>query len=483
GDFKITQAAMFGTADAPYTSPPLSEKTVAILARLLFLTPAQVSILGYFLFPFILAIIFYSLFWSITRSKAVAALAPLAILLASSVAMDPRNLLYFFSSASKIWADVYNRPIHPQVSSIYFYGWLLLFHLWSVRPTWLKTLSGGVLLGLLFYVYPFSWTVAVVILGITFIFKLWQKDRLRIYQLFGMGAVALLVSSVYWLNTYQLATNPLWTLMKQRFVIFHSHQAIWSNLLFLDLIGLGVFYFFRRSPRVNFGFLTTVTLSLVIVINQQVITGIRMFPGHWHWYYAVPWTIFLWIYFACELLKNKKTLKVLFVAAAAVFIIVFGYATERSYYLRFKDRSISYQRYVAVYDWLSGHAPAGSVVLADDKFSERLPIFAPLYHYTWQGADELYAVSNDQIKRGFFVKIYLQGAVSDNLDKYINASTSELQILLSGYYRRYADNCDVCYTQEEIKQLQQEYRDFLKKDFEQQIKQYKIDYAVWDEQG
>jgi len=481
GDLKITQASMFGTADMPYTSPPLAEDTVAGLARLLRLTPAEMQFFGYFLFPFLLGLIFYFLAWKVTGSKLVAILTPLGIILGSSIVMDFHQVQYLFSELSRLWINVYNRPIHPQVSSIYFYGWLTLFYANLVRPSKYKLVASGVLLGLLFYVYPYSWTVAVTLLGLYIVFSFVKKNFPRGKNLLFMLGIGLAVSSGYWINYWQLAHQPLFPLIREHFVIYTSHEFSWSNLLFVDFLVLAVF-FWRKLKDEKFYFFLFMFLALLTVINQQVITGIRMFPGHWHWYYIVPFSIFFLVYAALTEL-TRRALHQAFAFFAIVFLILFSYAAQYQYYLRYKDQVLSYQRFGPVYEWLSTNAVPGSVVVADDKFSERLSIYAPLYHYTWQGADELYLITNERIKHGFFTKLYLQSVGSENLDEHINAGTSELQILLSLYYRRYAQNCVVCHTQEEIETLKQEYLEFLDKDFRTELNRYQVNYAVWDSAG
>lgn len=481
GDWKITQASIQGSSDAPYASPPLGENTVAVLAHLFGFTPGKMQLAGYFLFPFVLGLLVYSLAWKVSGSKLVGALAPLGIILGSSIVMDFHQLKYLFTDPSRLWINPYNRPIHPQVSSIYFFAWLGLFYAYLIRPNKIKLAAAGALLGLLFYVYPYSWTVAATLAGLYIVASFLRKNFAQAKALLLMLAGGSVISAGYWWNVWQLGQNSLFELLKQHFVIYSSREFLWSTLLFVDFLALALF-FWRKPKDEKFRFFLLMFLSLAIVINQQLITGIKMFPGHWHWYYIVPFSIFFFTHALFALLKPvilRRSIGVL----AAVFLVTFGLFAQQAYYDRYKESVISYQRFGPVYEWLGQNVAKGEVVVAEDKFSERLPIYTPLLHYTWQGADELYLITNERIKHGFFVKLYLQGVKDENLDKYIHAGTAELQILLSLYYRRYAQACDVCYTQEAIEGLKREYREFLQKDFEAELKQYKINYAVWDPVG
>ena len=49
-----------------------------------------------------------------------------------------------------------------------------------------------------------------------------------------------------------------------------------------------------------------------------------------------------------------------------------------------------------------------------------------------------------------------------------------------GYYTLPRHDCYACFSEPELQQLKDDYREFLQHDFNANLKKYKIDYALWD---
>ena len=480
GDYAITQATIKSNVKPkPFTSPPLAENFVALVAKILNLKPEQMVVVGNFLFPALLTLILYAIAWKLSESKLLALLTAAVVLISSNILFDPRQLLSLVSAPEGLFANAYLRPIHPQISSLFFYSWFLLFIHWLWQPrTWLLVVC-GVTFGLLFYIYPYSWTLAACILGILFVISLIQKNSERAWRLVGIGIIGFAVSLFYWKNFWELLHHPMYEEMRKRFVILASRKPLWSDLLALDSFALLVI-FWRKFSNKTILVLGAVISSLWLLINQQVISGIRLFPGHWHWYYVVPITTLILLLFVKFLTRRFPKIWYLFAVIVLSITIANGIVSQSTYAKKHLSPYKEYQRYMLAYEWLNKNISTGSVILSDFEFSKRLPVYTSHFRYAYQSTDELYLITREQMKSGYFTTLLFQGATFDNIGEYIRQDTLALREILLGYYRQYAEDCFQCYSEGELEQLRKEYVEFYNDDFETRLKQYPVDYVVTD---
>lgn len=482
GNYKATSAGVYEYKNLPYTFPPGPEITVNVFARLFRLDVSQMIIFSNFLFPFLLYLVFYFLFLNMSDSKLIALSSAAAIILLSNFVFFPKNFSNFFFHPSQITIIPYNRPIHPQVSSVYFYLWLLWFWLWLKLGKGKYLILAGLMFGLLFFIYPFAWMLAVAIQGLLVFYFLLNKNFEKSKSILLSVGIGLIVSIPYWVNFFHLIRHPLYSALIKHNGFYNSREPLFGALLVLDLIFLGALY---RLKKLTLAFLLTavVIVSGIILTNQQVITNFRFFPGHWYWYYITPFSIFLTIFTIFSFLSKRKIL----VDTLAIMIIALGLVSgaisQQNYYRAEKTTAYETQRYAKVFEWFQTNSLPQSVVLAADPFALMLPAFTANNHYLVDVRDVLSLIPEDRIRHSFFVKIYLEGAGAENIDQYINQKTPDLIQVLYGYYRRYAYGCTECYPEEDLIALKQEYLEFLKKDFQSELKKYKIDYVVIDRQN
>ena len=58
-----------------------------------------------------------------------------------------------------------------------------------------------------------------------------------------------------------------------------------------------------------------------------------------------------------------------------------------------------------------------------------------------------------------------------------------LMYTLFGYYNLYRNDCYACFTDSELQQLRDDYQAWLQQDFQANLRQYRIDFALWDTQS
>src|SRR3989344_5116927 len=152
-----------------YVQQPLPAMIVAFLGQSLGISARDVNVLTKFLFPALLTVIVYSFFSGLTGRKDIAILMTVFVMFvqATWIFLNPGSWLPFLLKGEFRGTDYnfisYARPINPQVSSIFFFGYLLsiwrfLFTQISKKSEKIYGIVSAVILGLSFYVYFFTFS-------------------------------------------------------------------------------------------------------------------------------------------------------------------------------------------------------------------------------------------------------------------------------------------------------------------------------------
>ena len=486
GHYKISSPELYEYKNKPYVQPPFPEIAMAISGKILGLSARQIITLAKFILPFFFYLVLYFLILSTTKNKMLSLTGPVIIILATYFIFRPKEIFYLLTfQFEKIKGFIdYYRPVNPQFSSLIFFTWLLIFYHWLKKQKTVLYLGAIITLGLMFYTYPYSWMLAYSIIGFLILFSFNRKTNLKplTKKLVLVLVLSFIISLLYWLNFYQTINDPLYDMLKKWNAFFKSHLPIWSNLLFLDFI-IFVLLFWKKEKNINFYFFFSVFLALGFVINQQIVTGIKFHPGHWHWYYTTPFSILLLLWVFYSLIKKNK--KLIIITSIILLIIGFSNGVIRQYndYQSKKEEAISLQKYKSVYDWFNSNTDKDDVVLADDKLSANFPVYTHNNVYLSQYA-ELFFTPPERFENKFLTRLYLQEVNKENIDQYVNIQNRDVFVILLGFLRQKAGQCgrsQECFSQEELNGLKEKYFELRDNgDFEQLLKKYRLDYAVQD---
>lgn len=486
GHYSIANHDLYEYKNKPYVQTPLPEIMVAIVGRILGISAAQIVSFGKFLFPFLLYLILYLFVRGVTENTKLSIAVPAAIILASNLIFFPADILKLFSShfGELHGINLYSRPINPQISSLIFFIWVYVFYKWLKNKSHILYIFSVLLLGLFFYVYIYSWMLAYVLIALLIFISFFNK-RMRQYfplqKLLLMLALSFILSIPFWINYYALQYDPWYGLLQKHYGFYKTYAPIWSDLLLVDFVILFLLYR-KKNKDLNFYIFLSIFLSLYLVINQQVITGIRFFPGHWHWYYTTPFSILLFLWYTNTIiLKYHLMFSKIFLGFIIIFSFLNSFIKQNNLYYIFKEDLIYNQKYADVFGWLDTNTNNDDVVLTHGALNLNLPIYTHNNSYIslW---GQLYLVPEERIRDITFTHLYLQGVNEKNIDAFITFKDRFVRLMLFGYYKMRAEHCSHdCYSEEEINTIKKNYLDFYKNvNFEEFLKKYKIDYAVWD---
>jgi hypothetical protein len=225
---------------------------------------------------------------------------------------DLLNFIAFLRGARQNSA-IFLRTPYPQLSMILF----ALFLLCLVRLVRTSTVAAGVWFGILlamnFLTYFYSWTYALMFIGMTG-FLLLTADLLP-----GLGLPVpsiknsryIFVALVGGTTISILLTIPVWAGIINKNPAIHAlfirnsgtlghHPELKSSSLLLVL--LVVLLLWRNTRWANRWLAVVYLSSSLLVMNIQVITGKTTQPGHWAAYYIQP----LFLLFLIDFLWTLK---------------------------------------------------------------------------------------------------------------------------------------------------------------------------------
>jgi len=476
GHYMLGNSSWVEGKDLPYLFTPLSENITSFTGQIFGLNLINTIILDRLVFSAFVFLLIYILIYQFTKRKSIALVASTTVLLSTNLINPIAIWDLLVNQQTHTSFLLFSRLITP-VNLSFFFGFLLLFWFFLQKRKLVYGISSGIILGLSFYTYPYTWTFLFAFLGCLFIIYIYKKKWTKIKNIILVSFIALLVSVPYFWNLWQAMHHPLYKELSERFSIIKTHTP---QLGATTLILLAVFLlFFRRKNKDRYYFCLGLVLTTLIVLNQQIITGIVMIPDHYHWYYNTPLAIIFIIIIIFELFKNK------FVKFGLIGLILFvnfynAYMIQTSFYQRREPIAIQDQRYGPIFEWLYNNTQKDQVVMGDDITSCSIPAYTPLNtvscedgHYTLAGSEE------STIER-IFLTIRLNRLKKEEAKEYFFENRANISAKIYGsYYRKKMGDYDLI-PDEKIDFLVGRYKEFLDIPLKDILKKYQTDYLLWD---
>jgi hypothetical protein len=413
---------------------------VALPSRWLGLSASTVFMILPALCAFASSLIIFWLLWLLTGDERFsAASVPIilgfgTLIAGQGIARHVPNLNYLIPlwiSKSVSPPSLYHLPFlrlyQPAVAFPLFFAlcalvWLALTRA-SRQQSVVAATGAGLLFALLIFSYFYLWTAAAAWLAC--VCALWvtfrKSERKRAIIVFGLVSVVAAVALV-----------PYFTMLSRRAATVDAAQALVFthgpdffrfpeivSLLVLLMIGAGAWrrIFEWRDPLMLLA--ASFALSVLVVFNQQIITGRSLQPIHYQWFIAnyctlvaLVLTVALWWRRSGTRLRfpDRRLMLIAIAALVWAFAEVWLAASVSFDY----NRGIDEGKPVA--DRLSQLAPVGGaptaaplVLMADLKLADRLPTDAP-EAVLWAPRMLVFpAVSEAENRERFWQQLYYLG--------------------------------------------------------------------------
>ena len=410
-------------AHEPSATWSYSEWLLALPSRFFDISVPQLSLLYKFLLPAFATLCAYACLFFMSKSRVWSAAGGITLILGSALVntSDIINLL----TGNEVYTQFlgYSRPINPQFSGIVFFVYFLsLFATLKYRNRTLFVVT-GLISALAWYVYFYTATFilamnSVVIVGYIvhavilkyghiipqsiarFLRKIFIQENpadsdlgavLHLLKNMVMATGISIVGAIPFMwATYRLMSSPYYGELARVAHITASRTPVLSTAWVATLcIVMGTVWIYTRhkdNPERAFPAFTRICIYMIlatgIAVNQQVITGIVVQQGHYHWYTNAPLFVFMiWIciFTLISFSPVSNTLKKVgtYIVAGICFITVMSYGIlvqYSSYKVRFAETAQA-QRFAQVLDWLKAYTEPESTVLAHNDISELIPIY------------------------------------------------------------------------------------------------------------
>lgn len=359
--------------DVPNIYFTVSESLLALPGDLLGISAAKLNLIYKFVLPGLVFLLVYFLLYRLLGrrmwSLAGASLVVMGNLLLS--VPDVLHMLKFEMVYSEF--SLFSRPVNPEFSSIVFFSYLHLL-LYAIRSNKTKFyIILALLFGSSFYFYFYSWTFILSLNVCLAIVLFFYKDfrpmswKIVVATVLGLilGARALVELVAVKVHPFTVDLAGIYDVVSHRPII--SMAGVFITALF-------TFYFWKQKPRkIEDYFLLGLLVATFASVNQQVITGILMQSGHYHWYFNTPIFIAVLVYLGAEKIPNNfaKIIPILLIFLS----IISASFVQHSSYVYHKEEVVEQQDFAQIFDWLNNNTTRDSVVLASDSMSFLVPAY------------------------------------------------------------------------------------------------------------
>lgn len=472
------------TKGQPYAIPGLGEIMVAAVGHVTHMDAASVSVFSKFLFPFIIALLIYILAYTLFKSRGAALLGTAAAMLGDNLLSGLSPWLAILHGSSEASGFLtFARPINPEVSAVFLFGALLVlyrgFFERAVPRTW-EVVVVGVVTGASWYISPYAFTFLGMTIALLWIWSLLRRDHAFSMRTFATGAIALACLSPFVINYLHLHASPWYAALAMRQGVVHTHAPLLSVWLIL-LLGAVVFAWPKRYVASR-PFFIIATLALWILTEQQVVTGLSLQPGHYHWYVTKPLIgliVGMYAAYVADRFLRRESLRVFAVGAVLTVLFYNAALVQTSSYLAAYDTARAAQNYMPVLTYLNTR-PHEETVWADPTLSLYIPIYtehnAPNNDYSL-----FYLNPQSFYEDRLFLNYRLAGLSPDTALQTFTKDRAAISLRLFGIYYRDAEGSYAAIPNSILSTLAQKYQTFYSRPVQDVFRELGITMLVVDD--
>ncbi len=281
---------------------------------------------------------------------------------------------------------MWNRTLSPEINFIPLALFLVFY--FAKFSFWKREIGLAALAGTLFYVYPYYWTFALVLLAVSDLLEFWKQKKI-IWKYFYKYLIIIGIASWYAVHLWQIHQLPYYQETMVRIGALHSRwPAGWYTQVVL-LASLAVFFGLKKYvfPKINLmmqadGTWDKIIAGLIaglVVLNQQLITGMQLeFNSH---YISIIlfFLVAFWGSLVYLLLRNSGSYRNIFVSVC--FFMIIGLVSVRIYAISADFGSGGYVAGMAdeVVGWFLKNQIQDKVVYAPEDLGDDINLWTNNY--------------------------------------------------------------------------------------------------------
>ena len=478
--------------------PPTAETVYVFLGRILGLSLPDVMILTKFLFPALLFLLVYNLVRNMTEEPN----SPITVLYGVAAGLlvvlgydlvDYQRLYNIIRGNSGVGGMViWTRPVNPIFGALALFSFLnALWHV-MIKHNKSAVILAGIALAFMFSSYFFSWGAGMSVFFWLVAYGLYKKDITTVKNLAKVLGLGLLISSPYWYLVIRARFSPDFSDSADRYGLIFSHNPLMNYVLLLGVVisAVAIFMYFRNTNKNDrrYGwiyFSGALLLGGLLALNQQIITGMTIWPFHFV-QYTTPFFYIVMVVILYHVVRPKaKTLAnvvaVIIIIISVSFAIYTGAVGNKERDPEFRDR----QKFADIYNWLNQNTPRDSVIFVKDnvRMLERL-IPAYTHNNVYVSGPENAMAPYERFYHNYLIYLRMKGVSSDGIKEYLAANQREassflhVSLMVDARSNNAFPEVRDYVLEKSLASLPEDYEVFLSKDLLTEFKKYKLDYIL-----
>lgn len=469
----------------------LSLPTIVVISKFVF--PAILFLLVYAL-TFLLAVDIRALY---PRMSAVAAAS---LVVVGIDFLQPSYIWHLMSMATpELYLSPWTRIVNPITGGLFLFSFFICTVLILQRRAW-APFWAGIALGLMSG-YIFSFAIALSMIGVLGAFHTYTRQWDIVKTCVLTVLVGAAINIAQFKNFFSILGSSMAHEFSLRNGLLVTHAPLLNKWLCVALFLLVTTVLMRRAFGAKYLsiaeiWIGSVFVSLLLVMNQQILTGVTVWPQHFA-QFSVP-IIFISLTALCGAIAYQYRARVTYIWAAflvAILItcLLFGYKMMGTY-TAVMPEYVTQQRSAGALAWLRENAPKECSVFAIESF-DLLARMVPAYTHcnTYETIYVFVGLPRERIVHNYFMHLRFMGLTAKNAPSYFATHTDEFRVLLfsdweelfwhngNPWLESISDRPQVFEKYTALGPvLSKEYQANLKKDFLQELKQYALQYVIWD---
>lgn len=389
------------------------------------------------------------------------------------------------------------RPVSPQFNFIFWLSQLIFLWRLLEKPESKKLLFLNIFnFGLLFYIYPYYWTFYLIFFGLLIVGYFWENREIA-FKIAAIAGGGLILAIPYFYLNYLAAKLPYYEETLTRLLMIYTRFPSGFWIVFWSFFGLVFLGWFLWKKIINLDikslFFISGVLANVVAVNQHLITGKNFeFSSHYDMA-AMFFLVFTVAYLIGNYLKKLSNTAIhrciavfaVLILAVTVFYGIFDYS-KRAFVI--DENAVYRQNYTPVFEWLNKNTEKDSVVYANSDLSRLIPVYTANNVFYVREAN-LFFISDKEVLDRFILNNFFSAFGKDFIIendrsvygvRYIDAYGHTVQANKLRRLLGLKTEPEVYLPEEAIQKVIGRAAELQKGNFVEEIKNYRIDYLIWD---
>jgi hypothetical protein len=360
---------------------------------------------------------------------------------------------------------------------------LLLIYRAVERESRASAVGAGLLTGALVYTFLYHWTFLCAGVGVLGLVGFLIGRRAWVETALIVLAITAVLSIPYWLNAWNAIHHANYGYLAER------NGLILGRTPFLPLpyvVGsVVVILVLSRGPNLPFWFVTSFLLGGLICLNQQLLTGATLQPGHWQNYSLKTFLLIATaVAFGQGLTALRKKLPnavaTSWTVAGIVVLVGLGMWQQNQYYRANWSKFAAKQPLAQVMRWLNANSPPNAVTLTNPMNAivwstpTQIDVLAYSHNYVYLPALSDALLSREEIEYRYMAALHFFNYSLEEAQKFLTYRQGLFLRSLSAV----PEYGGTPLSQQYARYLKERYRAFRQQDPLRALKRFRLDYVL-----